>query len=93
VRPPQFLKIYSLTIETLALFYKIKNSWADMSEQKKKIVQVGLTIKVKKAIVQQRQDMNALPVPNEYKDTLDDLIDDPDFQEAIVSEYVISIQC
>ncbi len=64
-----------------------------MSEQKKKIVQVGLTIKVKKAIVQQRQDMNALPVPNEYKDTLDDLIDDPDFQEAIVSEYVISIQC
>jgi hypothetical protein len=54
---------------------------------------VGLTIKVKKAIVQQRQDMNALPVSNKYKDTLDDLIDDPDFQEAIVSEYVISIQC
>ncbi len=79
MRLPQFLKIYSLTIETLALFYKIKNSWADMSKQKKKIVQVGLTIKVKKAIIQQRQDINALPVPNKYKDTLDNLIDNPDF--------------
>jgi hypothetical protein len=50
-----------------------------MSKQKKKIVQVGLTIKVKKAIIQQRQDINALPVPNKYKDTLDNLIDNPDF--------------
>jgi hypothetical protein len=55
-----------------------------MSNKKQIILQNGLTKKVKKAIAARGQEKNTQPVPNKYNNTLDDLLDDPDFMDAVV---------
>jgi hypothetical protein len=62
---------------------QVKNSWQKQDTNKELGTRLLVTKKVQQAIASKKTDMNTEPIPNDYEDTLEDLLDDPDFAEVV----------
>jgi len=62
---------------------QVKNSWQKQESNKELATRLLITKKVQRAVAPRRNDIQAVPIENEYEDTLDDLLDDPDFTEVM----------
>jgi len=64
-----------------ATFMQIKESWQAQDSVKEQATMLLVTKKVHRAMASRLAPTEPEPIPNEYEDTLDDLVDDPDFAE------------
>ena len=63
-----------------------------MSNKKQLVIRKLLTRKVQRLVETNREPIDATPVPNKWEDTLDNLFDDPDFQE-VYSYNLLEFPC
>ena len=81
-------KQHDNTIRTV-LYFKVKNSWQNMSTEKQLATRQLLTKKVLQMSQLDENHPDATPVANKWDETLDDLYDDPDFEEVYRSASIL----
>ncbi|TAQ90574.1 hypothetical protein B7494_g1099 [Chlorociboria aeruginascens] len=67
-----------------ALFMEVKNSWQRQDTNKEVATRLLVSKKVRDAVASKRNFISMEPFPNDYEDTLSDLLDYPDFAEITI---------